>query len=72
MNQGTEQESKRKGRDMTKQCAECRDGEHDNLSDDVQLAIIRDPDTGQILKRAYICDEHWSQYLDDGYTITKA
>jgi len=52
-----------------KQCAECRDGEHDNLTDDVRLVVIRDPDTKKLVKRAYLCSDHLECYAMDGYEI---
>lgn len=56
---------------MTKQCADCRAGEHDNYTDDVTLVIVRDPDN-RFVKRAYLCSDHVSMYLDDGYGVYDA
>ena len=52
-----------------KQCSDCRDSEHDNYDDQVELVIVRDPETGKMVKRAYLCKEHVSMYLDDGYEL---
>ncbi len=53
----------------TRQCCDCRDGEHDNLDDDVLLVTFRDPESNRIVKRGYLCGEHRTMYLDDGYEI---
>jgi hypothetical protein len=55
---------------ITKQCASCRDGEHDNYDEDIHLVYIRDPSTKKIIKRAYLCGEHREAYLNDGYEVT--
>ena len=52
-----------------RQCADCRNGEHANYDEDVRLTVARDPDTGKIGKRAYLCSEHRAAYLDDGYAL---
>ena len=54
-----------------KQCADCRDGEHENMDDDVMLIVLRDPDTGKLVKRSYMCANHRTMYSDDGYDIYK-
>ena len=54
---------------MGKNCADCRDGEHDDYTEDIQLTVVRDPDTNRLIKRAYLCKEHRAMYLDDGYDI---
>ena len=54
---------------MSKQCAECRDGEHDNITEDVQLVTVRDPETKKLVKRAYLCSDHRECHLDDGYEV---
>ena len=54
---------------MAKQCADCRDGEHENYTDDVRLVYVKDPDTSKMVKRSYMCSDHVSQYLDDGYIV---
>lgn len=56
----------------TLQCADCRNGEHENYDDDVKLVMVRDPETGKLAKRAYLCREHRQAYEDDGYTVKKA
>jgi len=52
-----------------KHCADCRDGEHDNYDNDVRLIVVRDPDTGRLFKRSYMCAEHRQMYTDDGYDL---
>jgi len=52
-----------------KHCADCRDGEHDNIDDDVRLVYVRDPDTKKIIRRSYMCDNHRTMYLMDGYEV---
>lgn len=52
-----------------KRCADCRDGEHDNYSDDVVLVVVKDPDTGKLVKRSYMCGDHIDQYLTDGHQV---
>ena len=52
-----------------KQCADCRDGEHDNYTDDVWLVFVRDQKTKKVVKRSWMCSEHVSCYLDDGYEV---
>lgn len=56
----------------TKQCADCRDGEHENYDDDVVLVTVRDPDNppGPWFKRSYMCGEHRTMYLGDGYELS--
>lgn len=55
----------------TKQCADCRDGEHENYDDDVVLVTVRDPyKPGRLVKRSYMCGDHRTMYLDDGYVLS--
>jgi hypothetical protein len=54
---------------MKKRCADCRDGEHENYDDDVRLVYVKDPETGKIVRRAYICAGHRQAYHDDGYIV---
>lgn len=57
---------------MESRCADCRDGEHENYDDNIQLVIVRDPDQPRgFVKRAYMCKTHREQYLDDGYTLKR-
>jgi len=54
-----------------RQCADCRDGEHENYDDDIQLVVVRDPDNrGRYVKRAWLCKLHRSIYENDGYEVT--
>jgi hypothetical protein len=59
---------------MAKQrrCCECRDGEHDNFTDDVRLYVVRDPEERRIVKRGYLCSEHVQSKLLDGYELHRA
>jgi hypothetical protein len=52
----------------TKQCKECRDGEHDNLDDDVRLVTVRDG-TRIVVLRVNLCGHHRQTRADDGYTL---
>ena len=54
-----------------KQCCECRDGEHENLTDDVKLVTVRDPDTKKLVKRGYLCSDHIECYLLEGCEIIR-
>jgi hypothetical protein len=54
-----------------KQCADCRDGEHDNYDDDVHLVFVRDPDTQKMVKRVYMCEQHRDMYESDGYEVCR-
>jgi len=52
-----------------KRCADCRDGDHANYDQGVRLVVVKDPDTGKLLKRAYMCHEHRDMYEADGWTL---
>ncbi len=52
-----------------RQCADCRAGEHENYDDDIMLTVIKDPDNGKLVKRAFLCWEHREAYAWDGYTL---
>ncbi len=54
---------------MSRRCADCRNGEHPNYDNDMLLCRITDPDTGKLVKRAYLCREHRMMYHADGYRI---
>jgi hypothetical protein len=53
----------------TRQCADCRNGEHENYDDNIVLTIVRDPDTKKIIRRAYMCSQHRILWNDDGYEV---
>lgn len=53
----------------TKRCSDCRDGEHDNLDDNVKLVVVRDPDKRGFVKRAYLCENHRRIHEEDGYIL---
>ena len=55
-----------------KRCKDCKDSEHENLTDDVELAVIRDPDTLKVVSRKNLCSDHWDMYLDDDYVTGTA
>ena len=55
---------------MTKYCADCRDGDHDNYDDKVFITVVREPDTKKIVKRSYMCQDHRIAYRDDGYLVS--
>lgn len=50
-------------------CHDCDSGEHESYDDNVQLVIVRDPDSKRIVKRAYLCQEHRAMYQGDGYDV---
>lgn len=52
-----------------RQCCQCRDGEHENLSDVVDLVTVRDPEENTLVMRGYVCGEHQNAFLDDGYEV---
>lgn len=52
-----------------KTCCDCRDGEHENYDNDIILVFIQDPDTGKMIKRGYVCQEHRIMYRDNGYRV---
>ena len=52
-----------------RECCDCHSGEHDNYDNDVILVVVRDPDTGYIQKRGFLCNHHREMYLTDGYTV---
>jgi hypothetical protein len=54
---------------QAKQCADCRNGEHDNYDDDVIITVVKDPDTGKLVKRSYMCGCHRDMYASDGYAL---
>ncbi len=56
----------------SKHCSDCRDGEHANYDEDIQLTAIRNNLNGQIVKRAYLCGEHRDMYSDDEYTVARS
>jgi hypothetical protein len=54
---------------MTK-CADCRDGEHENYSPEVDFVIVGDPTSNELIKKAWMCTDHQEMYLMDGYTVS--
>ena len=56
---------------LLNECCDCRDGEHEDYDDNVVLVIVSDPETGRIVKKAKLCEEHRITYTDDGYRVTE-
>lgn len=53
---------------MGHQCSDCRDGEHQDLTD-TRLCVVVDPDTHRVIFRGYLCDDHVAVRLDDGFEV---
>ncbi len=53
-------------------CCECQKGEHPNYDEEVRLLMVREPDTGRLVVRGYICKEHAEAFAQDGYTVEGA
>lgn len=51
------------------QCAECRNGEHEDYQDDAKLVTVRDPEAGKLAGRMKLCSEHIEMRLMDGYEV---
>ena len=60
----------RKDDTMGHDCADCRDAERQEQAE--ALYIVRDPETGKLVKRAYLCVEHRAMYAEDGYEVKVA
>ena len=53
----------------TRECIECRKGEHET-DGPVRMFHVTNPDTGgKIVLRGYLCAEHEHCFIDDGYTV---
>jgi hypothetical protein len=52
-------------------CSECRAGEHDDYDVIVGLCVVKDPDTGKVVLRAYLCASHVEMRVGDGYEVYK-
>lgn len=50
-------------------CCDCRNGEHENYDNNVKLVVVRDPETGHIIKRGNLCATHREMYETDGYKV---
>ncbi len=50
-------------------CCSCRRGEIDYRESDVEMCVVRDPDTKKIVLRGYLCRDHQVMYCDDGYEV---
>ncbi len=53
-------------------CNDCKDGEHENYDNNLELVIVRDPETKRWVKRAWLCKEHRDMYGADGYEVKKS
>lgn len=53
---------------MSHECADCRDAKRET-DGTVKLILVRDPGTGKMVKRAYLCEEHEEMYASDGYEM---
>ena len=55
----------------TARCCECRNGEHEDYSDLVarRPVTVRDPETGNLVQRGYLCTLHADMRRDDGYKL---
>ena len=52
-----------------KQCKECRDGEHDNIDEEVYKCKVIDPDTNKTKCICYLCGAHRHTNRSDGYEV---
>ena len=53
-----------------KPCSECKRGEESPEPTDGKLYMVRDPETGAIYLRGYLCADHIDTLMTDGYTVT--
>lgn len=51
-------------------CCSCRDGEHEDYDDLIELTLVKDPESGKVILRGYLCGEHREMYADDGFILT--
>jgi len=54
---------------MKNNCAECRNGEHEDYDDNIKLVVCIDPDGQEPPYRAKLCQAHREVRLDDGYDV---
>jgi len=52
-------------------CIECKDGEHDNYTEDVKKYKVTEPDSNKQYRRGFICSDHVDILLTDGYELTR-
>jgi len=62
-------ELKRQERFIGKRCCECRASEHEDFDPIVGLCVVRDPETGKVAQRGYICEAHVEIRTADGYDV---
>lgn len=53
------------------QCCDCRDGEHENYDEKLELCYVKNPETGKMVKRGWLCQEHREMYRSDGYIVER-
>jgi len=56
---------------MAISCFSCKRGEIEFTAKDGKLvkADVRDPDTGSLEGRGWLCEDHLNMYVDDGYKV---
>jgi hypothetical protein len=54
-----------------KRCQECVDGEHANYDNDIEKVVVLDENHRRVKPPQYMCGEHRTMYLDDGYILQK-
>lgn len=62
---------RRGNKETEMRCADCRDGEHENYDENIELVALRNPETKKFVKRAWLCKEHRKMYDEDGYEILR-
>jgi hypothetical protein len=55
--------------DGSPQCGPCRDGEHDNIGATARKLTVRDPESGRLVYRGWVCDNHEYCFNFDGYDV---
>ena len=52
-------------------CCDCRDGEHENYDENIELVYVKNQDTNKFIKRGWLCREHRQMYEEDGYIVQR-
>jgi hypothetical protein len=61
---------KESGMSLTnRECFECAEGEHQNYDANVRLFKIYDPDTNKVIRSCFLCGQHQTTRLEDGYKL---
>ncbi len=55
---------------MSRRCVECLDERHDDYDNKGKVVIVRNPETGQIIMRTYLCRTHREIYEARGYKVS--